>query len=200
MYYWRTKCRSTANLLACHSSAALLFYAITISIQIPFVIESDPLHPDQMNTIFCKIRSFIATFAVLIKSYSYLVTAISCLCITILCKHRALLSFRANWMIIITSWIFSGVITVGTYLSPSAYEYELESGLCFLTTKNFATSFTVVTLAFVLTLDTMIILYGIIICHIARHNQINPNSSPIASTPSNRILDSRSFNCTLHYF
>jgi hypothetical protein len=71
----------------------------------------------------------------------------------------------------------SGVITIGTYFSPSAYEYELESGLCFLTTKNFATSFTVVTLVFVINLGTMIILYGIIIWHITQYNRINPTNS-----------------------
>ncbi len=57
-----------------------------------------------------------------------------------------------------------------------AYAYELESGLCFLTTKHFATSFTVATLVFVITLGTMITLYGIIIWHITRFNRINPNS------------------------
>jgi hypothetical protein len=80
-------------------------------------------------------------------------------------------------MIIISSWILSGVITIGTYFSPSAYEYELESCLCFLTTKKFVTSFTVVTLVFVITLGTMITLYGIIVWHITRYNHLNPNSS-----------------------
>jgi hypothetical protein len=176
VYNWRSKCRSTANLFTCHSSVALLFYATTLSIQIPFVIQSDPLHVDEMNTSFCKIRSFIATYATLVKAYSYLVMAISCFFITILYKRRVLLSFRVNWIVIITSWIFSGIITIGTYLSPLAYAYELESGLCFLTTKHFVTSFTVVTLVFVLTLGTIIILYGIIIWHITRYNRIDPNS------------------------
>jgi hypothetical protein len=80
-------------------------------------------------------------------------------------------------MIIISSWILSGVITIGTYFSPSAYEYELESCLCFLTTKKFVTSFTVVTLVFVITLGAMITLYGIIVWHITRYNHLNPNSS-----------------------
>jgi hypothetical protein len=103
VYYWRTKCRSTANLFTCYSSATLLFYAITLSIQIPFVIESNPLYPDVMNTKFCKIRSFIATYATLIKSYSYLVMAISCFFATILHQHRILRSFCVNWIIIIIS-------------------------------------------------------------------------------------------------
>jgi hypothetical protein len=102
--------------------------------------------------------------------------AISCFFITILYKHKFLISFRANWIIIITNWALTGVITVGTFLSPLAYAYEPESGLCFLTTKYFVTSFTVVTLVFVTSVGTMVILYGIIIWYITRKNQINPNS------------------------
>jgi hypothetical protein len=79
-------------------------------------------------------------------------------------------------MVIITSWIFSGIITAGTFISPLANAYEPESGLCFLTTKHFATSFTVVILVFLITLGTIIILYGIILRHIIQHNQINANS------------------------
>ncbi len=176
VYYWRSKCRSTANHITCNSCVALLFYAITLLIQIPFVIQNDPLHSDEMNTIFCKIRSFIATYATLVKSYTYLVMAISCFFITVLYKHRILLSFRVSWMLIIINWMSSGILTFGTFLSPSAYAYEPESGFCFLTTKHFVTSFTVVTLVFVITVGTMTGLYGIIIWNITRYDQINPNS------------------------
>jgi hypothetical protein len=176
VYYWRSELRSTANLLTCHSSVALFFYAITLSIQIPFIIQNNTLLPDETNTLSCKIRSFIATYATLIKAYSYLVMAICCFFVTVLYKHKILRSFLIHWMVIIMSWIFSGIITLGTFLSPLAYAYEPESGLCFLTTKHFVTSFTVVTLVVVLTLGTIIILYGIIIRQITRYNQINPIS------------------------
>jgi hypothetical protein len=185
IYYWRSECRSTANLLVCNSCAGLLFYAITLSIQIPFVFQNNTLNNDEMNTRFCKIRSFIATYATLMKSYSYLVMAISCFFITILYKYRILLSFRIHWIVIITSWIFSGIITAGTFISPLANAYEPESGLCFLTTKHFATSFTVVILVFLMTLGIIIILYGIILRHITRHDQINANSESILRAKRN---------------
>jgi hypothetical protein len=176
VYYWRIKCRSIPNLLTAHSSLALLFYAITFLTQIPFVFQSDPLHPDQMETTFCRVRAFLNTYATLVKAYSYLVMAVSCFFITILYKHRILLSYRTNFIIIVISWICSGIITGGTFLVPAAYGYELEAGLCFLRIKHFATSFTVVTLVVMINLGVMISLYGIIIWHITRYSRINPHS------------------------
>lgn len=183
--YWRSDCRSTANLIVCNSCVALLFYAITLCIQIPFVFNNNPVYSDQMNTSFCKIRSFVITYAILTKTYSYLVMAISCFFITVLYKHKILLSFRVNWMIIITNWTVTGVMTVGTFLSPLAYAYEPESGFCILTAKHFVTSFTLITLVFLTTVGTMVILYGIIIWHITRKHQINPNSRSILRAKRN---------------
>jgi hypothetical protein len=176
-----------------NSCVTLLFYAITLCIQIPFVFNNNPVYSNEMNTSFCKIRSFVATYATLTKTYSYLVMAISCFFITVLYKHKILLSFRANWIIIIMNWTITGVITVGTFLSPLAYAYEPESGLCFLTTKYFVTSFTVVTLVFLTSVGTMVILYGIIICHITRKNQINPNSQSTLRAKRNMKVFRRVF-------
>lgn len=174
--YWRSQCRSTANLITCNCCVALLFYAITLCIQIPSVFKNNPLYSDEMNTTFCKTLAFIATYSTLTKTYSYLAMAISCFFTTVLYKHRILLSFRVNWMIIIINWMVTGVIAVGIFLSPLGYVYEPESGFCFLTTKHFATSFTVLTLVFLISVGTMVILYGIILCHITQQNQIAPNS------------------------
>ena len=72
LYYWRSKCRSTANLIVCNSAFALLFYVITIFLQIPFIIQNNSYQiVDETNTIFCKIRSIITTYATLVKTYSY---------------------------------------------------------------------------------------------------------------------------------
>ncbi len=183
--HWRSQCRSTANLIVCNSCVALLFYGITLCIQIPFVFNNNPVYSNEMNTTFCKIRSFVITYAILTKTYSYLVMAISCFFITVLYKKRILLSFRVNWMLIITNWTVTGVMTVGTFLSPLAYAYEPESGFCILTTKHFVTSFTLIILVFLTTVGTMVILYGIIICHITRKSQINPNSRSILQAKRN---------------
>jgi len=198
--YWRSECRSTANLIVCNSCVTLLFYGITICIQIPFVFKNNPVYSNEMNTTFCKIRSFLGTYATLTKTYSYLVMAISCFFITVLYKKRILLSFRVTWMIIITNWTVTGVMTVGTFLSPLAYAYEPESGFCILTTKHFVTSFTLITLVFLTTVGTMVTLYGIIIWHIKRKHQINPNSRSILRAKRNmKVFMAIICYCTLIY-
>jgi hypothetical protein len=83
------------------------------------------------------------------------------------------------------NWTVTGVMTGGTFLSPLAYAYEPESGFCILTTKHFVTSFTLIILVFVTTVGTMVILYGIIIWHITRKHQINPNSQSILRAKRN---------------
>jgi hypothetical protein len=153
-------------LLTCNSCAALFFYAIANSIQIPFIIQSDLIQSYNTSTIFCKIRAFLITYATIVKGYAYLVQAISRFFITVLYKRRFLLTFRSNWIMIITSWIVSGM-----FILPLAYQYEPESHLCNLTTRrNFLTSFLAIAIVFFVTTNTVIILYGIILCHTTRHN------------------------------
>jgi hypothetical protein len=144
-------------LLTCNSCAALFFYAIANSIQIPFIIQSDLIQSYNTSTIFCKIRAFLITYATIVKGYAYLVQAISRFFITVLYKRRFLLTFRFNWIMIITSWIVNGM-----FISPLTYQYEPESHLCNLTTQNFLTSFLAIAIVFFVTTNTVIILYEII--------------------------------------
>ncbi|UJR17600.1 hypothetical protein I4U23_004496 [Adineta vaga] len=129
-----------------------------------------------MNLLFCKIRSFIYTWAIFTVAYSFLNMAISCYFITIFSKHRCLLSIHIHWLIIILSWILSGIIITGTSTSPYAYIYEPESGLCILTTKYFLTSIIVTIVVFIIPLNTIIILYGWILLHISQQKKMHPNN------------------------
>jgi hypothetical protein len=174
---WQSQCRSITNLLACNSCAALLFFALTISIQIPFIIQNDLLQSHTINTTFCKTRGFLLTFATSVKTYSYLIQAISRFFITILHKHRFLRTFHVNWTMVITSWIISGIIAGGMLISPVAYQYEPESRLCFISTKVFLTSCIAIVIIFFVTVDTVIVLYGIILWHSTRYRRIHPNST-----------------------
>jgi hypothetical protein len=174
---WQSQCRSITNLLACNSCVTLIFFAVTVFIQIPFIIQNDPLQSHTINTTFCKTHGFLIIFATSVKTYSYLIQAISRFFITILHKHRFLLTFRTNWFMIITSWIISGIIAGGMLISPVAYQYEPESRLCFISTKVFLTSCIAIVIIFFVTVDTVIVLYGIILWHSTRYRRIHPNST-----------------------
>jgi uncharacterized membrane protein len=132
-----------------------------------------------MDTRFCQILAFLIKAATIVEAYSYLIQAISCFFITMLHRHQFLLSFRMNWIMIGTSWIASGVIAGGMFVSPLGYEYEPESHLYVLSTKHFRTSFLAVVVVFCVTTNTIIILYGIILWRTTRFIRLNTNNAKI---------------------
>lgn len=212
--HWRTQCRSIVNLLTCNSCVALIFFVMTSSIQIPSLIQHlyDNLPP---NSILCQIYACLATFGTAIEVYSFFIQAISRFCITILNKHKFLLTYRTNWMLIILSWIMSAIVSVGMFAFPLAYQYEDQSHFCALTTTNFFTAFLGNVVIAIVPMIIMIILYGIILYHTARHTRINPNSTSTLRARRNKAIfkqmltfvgifgigGSGYFLCTiLHYF
>lgn len=182
---WRSECRSIANLLTCNSCAAILFYAIVNSIQIPFIFQDHLIQLQITNTIFCQIRAFLITYATAAKAYSYLIQAISRFFIIFNHKRRFFLTFRFNWIMIIISWMVSGIIAGGMFISPLAYEYEPESHLCSHSTKNFLTSFLAIVIIFFVTTNTTVILYGISFFYTLRYNRVNPNRTNMLNTKRN---------------
>jgi hypothetical protein len=186
VYHWRRQCRSIVNLLTCNSCVALLFYVITLCVQAPSIIQSIYFDIHNTNSFFCKICACLATFGTAVLAYSYLVQAISRFFITILYKHKILLTFRTNWILIATSWIASGIIAGALFISPTAYQYEPESDFCTLTTNSFLTSFIASVIIQITTMNTMIILYGIILWHTTQHTRINPNSASTLRAKRNK--------------
>lgn len=184
--YWRRQCRSVLNLLMCNSSASLLFFAITYFIQTPYFIQQIYYNAPEPSSFYCQITGFLATFGTGVASYSCIVQAISRFFITVLYERRALLTFRTNWILIIIIWITSGIIAVGMFLSPSAYQYEPESLFCTLTTKNLSTSSIAVLFFVVFTVIILIILYGIIVHYTLRRTRINPHSASTLQARRNR--------------
>ena len=169
---WKTQCRSITNLLLCNSSAALFFYAIGISIQLPFYFQ---INQEQPNPFFCRISAFIYVFACAVKVLSYLVQAISRWFITIHYRHRNLLRFRTNVFIIATSWIVSFIVAICLLFSPQAYQFESESRLCVLSSKSFVTSFIPGIIIYFIPASTIILLYGIILRYTTHVYRVHPN-------------------------
>ena len=174
--HWRFQCRSIGNLLACNSSATILLYAITITIQIPFVVRDDSGSMTAKDTNACKALASLLFYACTVKAYSYLVQAISRFFISVFPQHRFLHSFRANYLLILGSWLVSAMIAAGMLLSANAYQYEPESRLCLMTTKHFVTSFTSVVTVFLTSVTSIIVLYGILLSRTVRYSRTDFNS------------------------
>lgn len=171
LLHWKHQCRSLNNLFACNSSAALFFYAIGITIQIPYIFQVD----EQRNTrIACKIHAFIYVYACAVKCFSYLVQAISRWFITVHYRHRILLEFRTNMIMIVASWIVSFIATALLFFFPAAYQYEPECRLCVLTSKVFLTSFIPTMIIFFVPACTITVIYGIILRHTLHVHRVYP--------------------------
>ena len=173
---WNTQCRSTSNFLICNSCVATLFIDIAISMQIPHLFRVNQQDEENIYGTYCRIRGFLFLFACTEKMYSYLIQAISRYFITVLYKRKSLLTYRTNGLLILASWIYSFVLTTGMLISPVAFQYEVESRLCVMTSKVFHTSFTAMVLAFVVPLNIIIVLYGNILWRTLRTDQIQPDT------------------------
>ena len=185
--HWRTQCRSIVNLLTCNSCVALIFFVITSSIQIPSLIQhlSEDIPP---SSILCQIYAFLSTFGTTVEVYSFFIQAISRFFMTILYKHKYLLTYRTNWMLIIISWMMSGIVSVGMFTFPLAYQYEVQSHFCALTTTNLFTALLGNFLIAIIPMMIMTTLYGIILYHTARHTRINPNSTSTLRARRNQSI------------
>ena len=173
---WHPHCRSVSNFLVANSCLATLVFDITISIQIPYFfhidLHEDPDHP----TAFCRMRGFLFLLGCIAKMCSYLIQAISRYFFTVLYKRKSLLTYRTNASLILAGWIYSLILACTLLVSPVAFQYEIESRLCVMTSKIFHTSFTLMVLAFVIPVNIIICLYGSILWHTFRSNQIQPSA------------------------
>ena len=197
--YWRPRCRSVANLLMCNSCTSLFLQAMTYSIQTPSFIQQIYLNGTEPSALFCRITACLATYSTGVVAHSCIVQAIFRFNVTVLSKHKYLLTFRTNWMIIVVSWVINGIIAVGMFISPFAYQYEPESHFCLLTTHHFRTSLTASVLFVGITVFILVILYGIVLHHTMYHTRINPhNESTLRARRNKRVFQNIVFSVGVH--
>ena len=178
--HWRGQFQSLTNLLTCNSCVATLYHSLAASNEILIVIisrgEETMIHPS-----FCKLSAAIYFSASLSIEYSYLCQAISRYFITNRSKNLSLLTFRTHYHLILLLWSVTFSFAGLMLFSPSAYQYEMESRMCLLTSKVFHTSFVAIMTAFCTPLVIIIVLYGLIIRQTTRTRnvQINFNANNI---------------------
>ncbi|UJR19372.1 hypothetical protein I4U23_022501 [Adineta vaga] len=173
---WHPHCRSVINLHVCNSCFSLFFFAITYSIQIPSFIQQIYINGSPPNTLFCQITACLSVFSTGLVAHSCIAQAISQFFITVLYKHKYLLTFRITWIIIIISWLINVIIAVGMFISPYAYQYDSESHFCTLTAHHFPTAISIGILFAFGPMLMLMILYVIILRYTIYQTRINPNS------------------------
>ena len=176
---WRTKCRSILNLLTINSCVAFIFLMFAYSIQTPYLFLNNEQQMNTPFTLFCRIRAFLFLFACVVKVTTYLTQAISRFFLTVLHQYRTLQTYHTNAIMIVIGWLFSAILSACMFISPISFQYEPESRLCFLTSKVFHTSFTLMMIAFVIPVAIIIFLYAIILRHTRRTDRVQPSNNPI---------------------
>ncbi|CAF0802592.1 unnamed protein product [Rotaria sp. Silwood1] len=131
------------------------------------------------------MRGFIFLMARAIKSYSYLVQTISPYFITVQHRRVVLLTFRCNLTMIFISWMTGLLIPSLSFHRPFAYQYELDSPLCVITSKVFSIFFYPTIFIFLISLVIIICLYGFVLWHTTRFNRIHSQNISVIRTKRN---------------
>ena len=175
---------SVSNLLVCHTSGIISLYAFLFFwMSVYGIREGWPL-----KQTACTFRGY--TFAALSSAtcYSYVIQALSRLFFVIFSKYRFLLTYRVHYGLIAGTWLVSGVIPIEPFFY-NGYQYEEESRLCLATSRQFHTSFYIIIMVFIIPLNIVIVIYGVIFNHI-RHstNRVSPFSQQNSNLHGKREL------------
>jgi len=140
---------------------------------------------NNVSTISCRTSGYIGLVSCIAKVFSYVIQAISRYMSTVLSQHRQLITFREHIIMIIISWLFSIILSSLMLISPIAFQYEVESRLCVLTSKVFHTSLTIIIIGYILPVNIIILLYYLIIRYITRANRSRLNTATIQNNKRN---------------
>ncbi|UJR19225.1 hypothetical protein I4U23_022354 [Adineta vaga] len=192
-------CRSIVNLHTCYSYFSLFFSAVTFLIQTPPTILQIYFNVRQPTSLYCQISVCLGTFGTGVLAYSSIAQAISRFSITAHYKHKYLLTFRTNWIMINLSWLISASIVVGMFMSLYAYQYDPESHFRIIITHNFPTSIFISNLFVFISVLILIILYGIILRYTIYQTRINPNSeSTVQARRNKRVFQNIIFTFSVY--
>ncbi|UJR25770.1 hypothetical protein I4U23_007124 [Adineta vaga] len=175
--HWRLRCKSISNFLTVNSCIGYLLFVVSSAFHIPFLFQNNEQAENDSFSTWCRFRGCFFLVGCVVKTLSYFVQGISRYFITVLYKHRQLLTYRINATMVCFNWIVGVFIGCSMLISPVAFQYEHESRMCVLSSKTFHTSFALMVAAFVIPINTIVILYGLILRHSTHANRIQLNAA-----------------------
>ncbi|CAF1534209.1 unnamed protein product [Adineta ricciae] len=175
IYNWRSRCKSVSNFLTVNSCICYILFVLSLFIQVPTLFQNNEQDANNPFSTWCRFRGCFFLIICIIKMLSYTVHAISRYFIIVLHQHRQLLTYGANAIMIGLSWIVGTFIGCAVLISSTAFQYEHESRMCLMSSKVFYTSFSTMSVVFFIPMNTIIILYVLILRHTTRVNHIQSN-------------------------
>jgi hypothetical protein len=159
------KCHTTTNLFLCNTSVAIICIFILHLIDFAYSLPDNWVNYQPA----CGFRAYIASMLCAVICYSYSIQALSRLFSVVFYKYKYLQASRVHWLMIIISWLISILTSIVPFFYHNAYGLEQESRMCTNTTKIFFTSLYSVVIDFVIPLNIVTVIYGIIF-HYARQS------------------------------
>lgn len=154
--------QSVASLLSCNSCAVGLFYFI---FHIFYVIWAYyPLPTYRENSTLCYFIGYMYSVTCCGISWSHAVLATNRLCFSLLSNKRWLLTYTFAWRLIFLHWLITFLLPLPLVFFD-AYQYQPESRICILTTRQTSTSTTGVFLFYNIPLTMMLTVYLLIWFH-----------------------------------
>jgi len=178
------ECHNFTNVLTCNTCVAvglLFIFGITDSYY--------ALHQDwQYNQPACIFRAYCTLALCTALCYSYSIQAISRLFFAVLYKHRYLLTWRTHWILIIINWTVSIIIPIRPLFYPNGFRLEVESRICVVTPKIVSISMYVVAIIFLIPLNVVTIVYGLILHRVRQSSRrialVKPDVIIITAQPN----------------
>lgn len=158
-------CRTRPNLLICNTSVATICYYLLNLLSVYYGSRRDWA----VYQPACTFRAYCYTVLCAAICYSYSIQALSRLFFTVLYMHKYLQTWSVHWTMIIVSWSVSILAPLIPLLFfQHGYRLEEESHLCLPTVKVFSTSMCAVVIAFLIPLNFVTVIYGLIFCFARR--------------------------------
>ncbi len=159
--------QSVSNLLSCNSCALGLFYFIFHIFYV--ILAFYPLPTYRENLILCHIIGYMYSVTCCGISWSHAVLASNRLCYSLFPQYRWLLTYTCAWYLIAIHWALTFILPF-PLIFFDAYQYQHESRICILTTRQTSTSLLGVVLFYNIPFTSVIIVYILVWCHARRSN------------------------------
>jgi hypothetical protein len=161
--------QSVSNLLSCNSCALGLFYCVFHMFYV--ILAFHPLPTYRQNSILCQIIGYLYSVTCCGISWSHAILGTSRLCYSLFSQYRWLRTYKFAWYLIAVHWILTFTLPF-PFLFFNAYQYQHESRICILTTRQTSTSLAGVILFYNIPFTAVIIVYILVWCHARRSTNI----------------------------
>jgi hypothetical protein len=177
------ECYNFTNVLTCNTCVSVALYFIFRIVDSIYGLRSDW----QYHQPACIFRAYCSLAFCTALCYSYSIQAISRLFFVVFYKHKFLLTWRTHWILIIVNWLVSIIIPIRPLFYQNGFELEIESRNCIVTPKIVSISMYVVVTIFIIPLNIVTIIYGVILHYVRQSTRRVATVRPYVITSTAQV-------------